>query len=188
MNNRNQFILICLCVIAALGFVGYQIYHASGARTYGGKGSFKILAKLAEHTESGVRVEVSLESDAQSGHLLRSTFTPDQGFHLYSKDLDPKSVDGLGMPTNLELQPSSSIKATGPVFANVEPRIYYHKEMNVSLPIYPDGPVTLRLPIQIVTSETDISARIKVSYMACDAKGICRNPVEGQVLEITISR
>jgi hypothetical protein len=168
--------------MAALGFVGYQIFRASGARTYASDASFKTLAGLADRTENGVRVEVALESDSKSQYLLCATFTPtDDGFHLYGKDLDPKTVDGLGMPTKFEIPASSSIKVAGSLFANVPTRVYHDEATKVSLPVYPDGPVTLRLPIEFGAGTAGVPLILSVSYMACDSKGTCLKPVESSV-------
>jgi hypothetical protein len=54
--------------------------------------------------------------------------------------------------------------------------------------IYPDGPVTLRLPIEFVGAAMGIPAQVAVSYMACDTDGVCLKPVEGQILDIRIQR
>jgi len=122
-----------------------------------------------------------MESDSQGQPLLRATFTPtDQGFHLYSKDLDPKTTDGVGRATRLELLPHPSVKTAGRLFADRAP--VSHR----GLDIYPDGPVSLRLPIQFVGAETNITAQVAVSYMACKTDGVCLMPVERQILNVQI--
>jgi hypothetical protein len=182
MSNRAQLILILACVAGALGFVGYQVFRASGVRTKTPDAAFEERARLKEFTSNGVRVVVFIESDSKGQPLLRATFTPTaQGFHVYSKDLDPKATDGLGMATRLELLPHPSIRATGQLFADRA------VERHDGLDIYPDGPVSLRLPIRFVGADTNLAAQVAVSYMACKTDGVCLRPVERQVLDIEIA-
>jgi Disulphide bond corrector protein DsbC. len=181
MNNRTQLILILACVVGALGFVGYQVFRASSIRTYAPEATFEERARLKEFTSSGVHVVVFMESDSKGQPLLRATFTPTaQGFHVYSKDLDPKTTDGLGMATRLELLSHPSIRAAGQLFADRA------VESHHGLDIYPDGPVSLRLPIQFVGADTNLAAQVAVSYMACKTDGVCLRPVERQILDVQI--
>src|ERR1022692_3162645 len=168
MRNRAQLILILACVVGALGFVGYQVFRASGLRSYTPDTTFTERVRLTEFASSGVRVAVFMESDSQGQPLLRATFTPtDEGFHVYSKDLDPKTTGGVGMATRLELLPHPTIRAAGRLFADRAP------ESHQGLHIYPDGPLSLRLPIQFVGADTNIAAQVAVSYMACKTDGVC---------------
>jgi len=127
-------------------------------------------------------VVVFTESDPKGQPLLRATFTPiDPGFHVYSKDLDTKATGGYGLPTRFELLPHPSIKAVGPLFVDVA------TERHHGLDIYPDGPVSLRMPIQFFGADTNIAAQVAVSYMACKTDGICLRPVEREVLDIQLT-
>jgi Disulphide bond corrector protein DsbC len=181
--------LIVTFILMALAFVGYQVFRAYGTRTYPSGTKFTERAKLAEFTKNGVRVAFTLEADSRSQTLLRATFTPTEaGFHLYSKDLDPKSVGGIGVATRLELMPNSSIKVGGKVFADVAPRAHKAEGLKFAVPIYPDGPVTLRLPVDFVGTATNVSAQVAVSYMACKTDGVCLLPVERKIREVRIPR
>src|SRR5687767_9909654 len=122
MSNRAQFTLIGACVVAAFGFVGYHIFRASTLRT-----------DATEFSSNGVRVVFSIESDAQGKPLIRATFTPTNGFHLYSKDLDPTKSRGIGLATRLELLPHPAIRVAGPVFADVPSQAYYVKENDATV-------------------------------------------------------
>src|SRR5439155_9259584 len=157
-------------------FVGYQLFRADGTRARAPYAAFTERARLAELETNGVRVVLFIEEDPQGQPLLRATFTPiEEAFHLYSKDLDPRSVGGVGMPTTLELLPQSGVKAAGAIFVDALP-VRYER-----VSIYPDGPVTLRLPIRVVGDAAYISAQVAVSYMACNTGGICLRPVERRV-------
>jgi hypothetical protein len=123
-----------------------------------------------------------MESDPKGQPLLRATFTPTaQGFHVYSKDLEPKRTGGLGMATRLELLPHTSIRAAGQLFADRAPESHH------GLDIYPDGAVSLRLPVEFIGAHTNIAAQVAVSYMACKTDGACLRPVERQILDIQIA-
>jgi hypothetical protein len=56
MSNRAQLILILACVIGALGFVGYQVFRATGVRTYAPGVTFTEGSGLAEFAANGVRI------------------------------------------------------------------------------------------------------------------------------------
>ena len=182
MSNRAQFVLIIACCVGALTFVGVQVFRASTMRGYTPGTTFTERARLTDFSKSGVRVTVFTESDPKGQPLLRATFTPtDRGFHVYSKDLDTKATEGIGMPTRLELLSNASVKSAGSLFADIA------TERHQGIDIYPEGPVSLRLPIQFVGTETNIAAQIAVSYMACKTDGVCLRPVEREILDIQIT-
>lgn len=189
MTERKQLFVIAGCMVAVLAFVGFQVFRASGGRAYPPQTTFTERVRLTEFTKHGVRVAFALEADSQSQPLLRATFIPtDKGFHLYSKDLNPESVGGFGVPTKLELMPNSSIKVAGKVFADLTPQRHKPEGADVAIPIYPEGPVTLRLPVEFVGTATNVSAQIAVSYMACKTGGVCLQPVEREIVELKIRR
>lgn len=175
MINRAEFTLIGVCVIAAFGFVGYQIFRASMTRT-----------NATDFSSNGVRVAFSIESNTNGKLLIRATFTPTNGFHLYSKDLDPEKSRGIGLATRLELLPHPEVKVAGPVVTDMTPQTHHIKELDITVDLYPDGPVTFRLPIEIVGTATNVPARLAVSYMACQTDGVCLFPVERQIINVRI--
>lgn len=144
------------------------------------------LQQLHTFTENFVKVEIALEKDAVGNLMLASTYTPTQpDFHLYSKDLPP---DGAGRPTRLEILQQDALQAVGQLFAD-QPIIDQHIEgFAEPFPIYPDGPVTLRLPIQPLKIEQNpIQIPISVTYMTCSSRGRCLPPVVGKEIELTIA-
>jgi hypothetical protein len=162
--------------------VGIQVFRSSVTRSYASDTAFTERSRLTDFAKSGVRVGVFMDADSKGQPLLRATFTPtDRGFHVYSKDLNTKATGGLGMPTRFELLPHPSIKAAGPLFADAA------TERHHGLDIYPDGLVSLRLPIQFVGAETNIAAQVAITYMACKTDGVCLRPVERQILDVQIA-
>jgi len=93
------------------------------------------------YSDSGVTVTLLLH-----GNRLTATYRPDRaGFHLYSATLPPDGIDGLGRPTVLAA--GHGLTATGPAVADRQPVTRHETELGVDLPVYPDGPVTLTLPV-----------------------------------------
>ena len=189
MSNRVKLTLISVCVVGVLAFFGVQVFRPRSTRSYTPDAAFTERARLAEFASNGVRVVLFMDSDGRGLPLLRATFTPtDHGFHLYSKDLDLQKTGGLGMATRLELLPHPSVKSSGPVFSDVSAQSLRVEELNASMDIYPDGAVSLRLPIEFVGDDTSAAARVSVSYMACRTNGTCLRPVERHILDVQIPR
>jgi len=154
-------------------------------RTYSASAVFTERAKLTEATENFVRVSVSLEADSDGRPVVRATFTPtEKGLHLYGKDLPEEGVKGFGRPTRLEVT-GDVMKPAGPVFADVSPQD--SEVADVKLPVYAEGPVTLRQPVTI-SSGDNLTAELLVSYMACRTGGECKAPVERKRLELKLPK
>jgi len=144
----------------------------------------KLPLSLASFTESSVEVSLALEQDSSGQFFLAATFTPTEAdMHLYSKDLPLEGLDDLGRPTLLELVPGSSLLATGELIADAEP--VTDPDEGYGLPVYPAGPVTLRLPISLPAGDGWVDAQVSVTYMACSGYA-CRAPVIGKVIDIRI--
>jgi hypothetical protein len=58
-------------------------------------------------------------------------------------------------------------------------------EQGVAFPVYPAGPVTLSLPIELIGNSNAISAEVAITYMACNEK-ICSPPVINKLISIEI--
>jgi hypothetical protein len=139
---------------------------------------------LASFTESFVTVSIELEQDSAGQFILAATFTPTEAnMHLYSKDLPLEGQDDLGRPTLLELVPGSGLQAAGELTADVEPVI--DPNDSFGLPLYPTGPVTLRLPVHLPEGDGWVDGQVSVTFMACTGLA-CRAPVIGKVIDIKI--
>lgn len=129
-----------------------------------------------KYREAGVTVTLLLHSGS-----LTATYRPDQaGFHLYSAALPAGGIDGLGRPT--VLAPGQGLTAAGPAVADREPVALHEVELDVDLPVYPDGPVTLALPV--VTSGAPFEAVI--GYAACSTTQ-CLPPVTDKTVTLHTS-
>jgi len=150
-------------------------------RKYSASAVFTERAKLAEVTENFVKVVLFLEADSAGQPVIRATFTPlQEGLHLYGKDMPAEGVNGLGRPTRLDLL-GGAIKPAGPVFSDLSPH-----ELD-GLPIYPEGPVTLRQPVELIAG-SDFTAQIELTYMACRTGGECKIPVERKRVEFKLPK
>jgi hypothetical protein len=139
---------------------------------------------LASFSENFVDVSIDLEQDSTGQFFLAATFTPlEANLHLYSKDLPFEGQDDLGRPTLLELVPGSALQAAGELTADVEPVI--DPDDSYRQPLYPTGPVTLRLPVSLPEGDGWVDNQVSVTFMACTGLA-CRAPVIGKIIDIRI--
>jgi hypothetical protein len=181
MAHRYPTLIAVVCATIVLAIVALlTACEAQSTR------SFTRMLDLASFTERDVQVEIALEIDQQGRPILAGTFTPTEPRgHLYSKDLPPHGIDGAGRPTQLKIL--SGLKAAGDVFAD-RPTTDLHLEgFDQAFPVYPDGPVTLRLPIELPRSDgAPIHARLSITYMVCSSGGLCLPPVLDKSIEVTV--
>jgi len=144
--------------------------------------------ELASFQKHDVKVTAYLESDEHHQPRLAVLFEPLlAGYHLYSKDLPRRGVDGIGRPTLVELGPDSSLQARGSLVESVTTLADSSDKLSAPLLIYPEGPVTLRLPITIPdTGHPFMADSIFVTYMTCSASGQCTAPVVAQPIEVDL--
>lgn len=124
---------------------------------------------------------MSLIDQGASGWQLEVLFTPPApGFHLYSLSLPDGGVQGLGIPTRLSVR--GALAETGPVTAGEPTQSLDIAVLGVKLPVYPDGQVTLSLPVRHTEGST---ADVVVSYGACSSS-TCLAPVTDEAIPITV--
>ena len=138
---------------------------------------------LAAFTENSVEVTIRLTRAAEGYFLLEATFTPPPNSHLYGKDIPRAGVDGLGRPTLLELTDTSKMQALG---ALIESPLAISDEFeSLQLLVYPNGPVTLSLPVSLPPGEGWVEDAVSVTFMACTENG-CKRPVIGKIVAVLI--
>lgn len=137
---------------------------------------------LASFSESRVTVEITLEVDDAGATWLAAEFTPEDGYHLYSMDIPRDGVEGLGRPTLLELVPGSRLEAAGALTESVAAA---QDDGPEGLRVYPEGPVTLRLPVILPAGEGWLDEQVSVTYMACRGSQCCR-PVVGKLVPVRV--
>ncbi|MFJ6835513.1 hypothetical protein [Streptomyces sp. NPDC091209] len=125
-------------------------------------------------------VTVRAQSHEGSLRILAELRPERAGFHLYSLTLPNGGVDGIGIPTRIRTE--GGLRATGPATTDAKPRILRPAGLDVRLPVYKDGLVTLELPVRRVEG-TD-SARVFLTYGACSETTGCLPPVRDH--EVTL--
>jgi hypothetical protein len=117
-------------------------------------------------TRGGVQVVVRLQ-----GQDLAATFTPRRsGFHVYSVDLPATGVQGLGIATRVRA--AGGVHATGGPVADMPVRQLPYPSLGLTLPVYPNGPVTVRVEVE----RSGTTPVVRVSYAAC-SESVCLPPV-----------
>jgi hypothetical protein len=134
--------------------------------------------------ESHVALAVRFEPSSDVAGTLVATFTPDgEGIHLYGAELPRGGIDGAGLPTLVEVL-DAAWRTTGPLVASVDAEAVALAGFDEPFPIYPDGPVTLRLPVERASSGGAASIAASVTFMACTSSGACYLPVRDHPVDI----
>jgi len=140
--------------------------------------------QLGSVTENYVEVSIALQRSQNDTYTLTATFTPlEAGLHLYSKDIPPTGVDGLGRPTLLTLPMDSALMQVGETMESQPTQDSF--EGPSELRVYPEGPVTLSIPVLLPDGQDWLDQQVLVTYMACSDRG-CRAPVENKSIAIRI--
>ncbi len=148
---------------------------SSGGSSSGGQGD------VATLTEEGVQVRLRWSPAGGPTPVLEATFTPlQQGFHLYSIDLPPGGVGGVGRPTTLEV--GGGLAAMGPPQADRRTAPLAVAGVAAPVPVYPDGPVTLRLPVRVTGGRSGLAW---VGYASC-SRSTCMPPVTRREVRLTL--
>ena len=124
-----------------------------------------------------------LTRNLDNSFLLEALFNPPSGYHLYSKDLPLSGHNGQGRPTLLELPADSRMRATGGLTESVPSNMVGY-EPDGPL-VYPEGPVTLTLPIKLPLARGWVEDQISLTYTACTAT-VCKVPTVGKLIRISV--
>jgi hypothetical protein len=140
---------------------------------------------LAAYTDpiNQIAVSVHLTRKLNDSFFLTAEFIPPAGYHLYSKDLPRSGMNGQGRPTLLELPPNSRMQSTGVLAESVSSAMVGHQPDGPA--VYPDGPVTLTLPIKLPPVSGWVEDQISVTYMAC-SESVCKVPTVGKLITVSI--
>jgi hypothetical protein len=185
-TGRTPAVIFC-CLVLLAGAAWYVF--AQFFSSYVPAPPFTHYETLSAFTEHGVHVTIALEQDANGTFLLASTYMPvDAHVHLYSTDLPRAGLNGAGRPTLFELPAQSGVHRIGQLTADQPVILDPFPTLNIVFPIYPDGPVTLRLPIAIETHDTQLDMTVHVTYMACSSTGFCLPPVENKSVALVIAQ
>jgi hypothetical protein len=136
--------------------------------------------------ESGVRVDVRY-SGGDRGEIVAIFRPVEAGFHLYGPELPREGIGGAGRPTLLEVKAGSAWRVTGPLVAEPSTTPMLVPTFDRAFPIFPEGPATLRLPIERDTAAPGgADLTVSVTYMACSFSGLCLAPVIAREISVPI--
>ncbi|MET9876537.1 hypothetical protein ABZZ36_18205 [Actinacidiphila glaucinigra] len=132
--------------------------------------------------EGGVAVSVRVESSGGGLRVVADLRPERDGFHLYSLALPDGGIDGIGIPTRIGAE--GALRPEGPASTDAGERVLRPAGLDVGLPVYRDGQVTLVLPVRRVTGEDH--ARVMLSYGACSERDGCLMPVRDRAVTLTL--
>ncbi|MFF9909039.1 hypothetical protein [Streptomyces sp. NPDC013457] len=137
-------------------------------------------AAVTEFNENGVTVRLSVADWKSDAGTLVATFTPDEaGFHLYSTALPADGVDGVGRPT--EIRPVGSVATAGEMTVDKPVKSITVPGVRAAVPVYPDGPVTVTLPIRATAPG---EAKVLIGYASCSSTEGCTIPVADRAVSL----
>ncbi|HET9223182.1 MAG TPA: protein-disulfide reductase DsbD domain-containing protein [Roseiflexaceae bacterium] len=187
-TRTRLIIAVLLSIVIGIAARAWSVAHQARA-SYVPAPPFTSRQSLATLTENGVQVDLALEQDGNGTAVLAGTYTPlDAHVHVYSKDLPRNGINGAGRPTLLELPVQPQIQSIGLLTASQPVILDRFATLNTAFPVYPDGPVTLRLPIALAASGEPASITVQITYMACSSTGFCLPPVENKPLTLALPR
>ncbi|MEX0171011.1 hypothetical protein [Streptomyces sp. LMG1-1-1.1] len=135
---------------------------------------------VTEFNENGVTVRLSVADWKSEAGTLVATFTPDEaGFHLYSTTLRAEGVEGVGRPT--EVRPVGSVATAGEMTVDKPVKSITVPGVRAAVPVYPDGPVTVTLPIRATAPG---EAKVLIGYASCSSTEGCTIPVADRAVSL----
>jgi hypothetical protein len=170
--------LIVLAILILPVFLGISLLQQKNLK----RGQSLLLAAYTDPINQ-IAVSVHLTRNLNDLFFLAAEFNPPSGYHLYSKDLPRNGLNGQGRPTLLELPPTSRIQSAGVLAESVSSAMVSYQPDGPS--VYPDGPVTLTLPIKLPPVTGWVKDQISLTYMAC-SESDCKVPTVGKLITVSI--
>ncbi|MEY2274455.1 hypothetical protein [Streptomyces sp. BF23-19] len=178
-RTRTTRTVVALLSLAALTACGDQ----SADKAPAGAAAAKASAPTTTFTENGVTVTLSVADWQASKGTLTAVFTPEKkGFHLYSTELPPTGIEGVGRPTSVDV--TGVLKTDGKLTAAAEVRSISVPGVDAPMPVYPDGPVTTTLPVR---ADGNGDATVLLGYASCSAKEGCTIPVADHPVHLRLT-
>ena len=132
---------------------------------------------LKSATEHGVKVTIGLDRDSSGAPWLAATFDPVlPNSYLYGQEFPMEGVDGAGRPTRFAVTSTTGAKSLGSAVASRASEISRIEALKQDLIVYPNGPVTLHIPVELPARGESGKTEVSVTYMTCGPTG-CLPPV-----------
>ncbi|MFD6974300.1 hypothetical protein [Streptomyces sp. NPDC059949] len=181
-HSRKARVAAALLSLAALTACGEQQQPAKSAAADTAEDTADT-APTTRFSENGVTVTLSVSDWQASKGTLTAVFTPEEkGFHLYSTDLPPTGIEGVGRPTTVDV--TGILKADGKLTAAAGVRTISVPGVDAPVPVYPDGPVTATLPIH---ADGNGDATVLLGYASCSTEQGCTIPVADRPVHLRIT-
>ncbi len=174
--SRRTFIVLAILLLSVL----LSISHRQQPNLE--RGQSLLLASYTD-TNNEIAVSVRLMRNLDTSFSLQATFIPPSGYHLYSKDLSRSDINGQGRPTLLELPSSSRMHSTGALTESADSEMSGTESDGQS--VYPEGPLTLTLPIKLPQTSGWVKDQVRLTYTACTVT-ICKEPTIGKLIPVNI--
>jgi hypothetical protein len=139
-------------------------------------------AVAAPFSDGGVAVSVRVQSRDDGLRVLADLRPERAGFHVYSLALPDGGVDGIGIPTRIRTE--GALRPAGPATTDARERVLRPEGLDVRLPVYLNGRVTLELPVRRVEG-TD-RASVFLTYGACSEREGCLPPVRDRAVTLQL--
>lgn len=140
-------------------------------------------ASTTRFSENGVTVTLSVADWHASEGTLTAVFAPEAaGFHLYSTDLPPTGIEGVGRPTTVTV--GGALAAQGTLRASAAVRSIRVPGVDAPVPVYPDGPVTTTLTVR---ASGNGGATVVLGYASCSTRDGCTIPVSDRAVELRVT-
>ncbi|MFD3538566.1 hypothetical protein ACFWUQ_03590 [Streptomyces sp. NPDC058662] len=179
MNGSPYLISARTARPAVAAFLALAALAACGPQQ-AGKGAAPPTTRFSEN---GVTVTLTVSDWRSAQGTLTAVLTPDEeGFHLYSKDLPPTGIEGVGRPTTMAV--TGALRADGPLEAAAEVRTISVPGVEAPVPVYPDGPVTATLP---VSADGNGEATVLIGYASCSTEEGCTVPVSDRPVRLRVT-
>lgn len=179
----RDFLLVLVIVVglSVVLVVALAVFTIQGEAVNTPQTSAPQTSALASMNENEVDVVLAFEQDAAGQGWVVGTFTPTrEGFYLYSLDLAKGGIQGFGRPTLIEQVTTEGVKPLGVLVANQPTIGQYTHAIRQTLPVYPDGPVTLRVRV-----DGALPRELAITYMACN-QYICLAPVSEKRVRLAL--
>jgi hypothetical protein len=143
--------------------------------------SAKASPATARFAAEGVAVTVTVTRSASGHATVQVVLAPQRpGFHLYSIALPPGGAEGVGRPIAVTVR--GALHGDGSLTTAARVVMMPLAGTGLTLPVYPDGPVTTTLPVAVTGQGT---ATVLVSYAACSANE-CMPPVTDHPVDFRV--
>jgi hypothetical protein len=133
---------------------------------------------------SRVEVRLDFEPGTEGSGTVVAEFRPSEAdIHLYALEMPDGGIDGIGKPTRVNVV-DGDWTATGSATASARSTLLRYPGLAGEFPAYPDGPVTVRVPVVRRSAADDGWIDVALTFLPCTSSGLCYAPVVDQPMRV----